>query len=424
LNSVDRLPPNDSSIEQAVIGCCLLSPRECLSECIEKLKSDSFYDLRHQTVFDVMVRMSERMEPIDVMTVQKILNDMNLLEQIGGIAYLSWLQDSVPSVANLPYYLEKIIEKHLLRRMISTCTETVGKVYDNQGDAARLLDEFERDALSIRPQKIDDTGIKTLLGEAAGMIEQKCLSTGAITGLSTGLHDLDRLTDGMHKAEMIIVAALPSRGKTALAVNMAVFNALQGIPVAIFSAEMRPVQLVVRSICSESRVNFKTIDARDVPKMTVTMGRLSKAPLFIERASGFSISQLRAAARRLKQKHGIQMIVVDYIQLLSGTGDNKEQEVSSISKGLKALAMELEVPVVALSQINDKGETKYARALSEDTDSLWKLDNDGEWQTHVQPVKLNVEKSRDGETGTVNLTLMKEYTRFESAARVSDEDVP
>lgn len=242
---------------------------------------------------------------------------------------------------------------------------------------------------------------------AIDRIEQKCLSNGAITGLTTGLVDLDKLTDGLHAGEMIVLAALPSRGKTALAVNIAVLNALRGVPVAILSAEMQPVQLVVRSICSESRTNFQRIQTGDIPKMTAAASAINKSPLYIEQASGFTIGQVQAIGRRLKQKHDIKLMVIDYQQRLTGTGDNTEQRTASISKGVKDLCMELRIPIILLSQVNEAGQTKHARATAEDTDSLWKLDNEGEWQPLIQPVKLNVEKCRDGQTGSVFLTFFQ-----------------
>ncbi|MDE2097622.1 MAG: replicative DNA helicase [Patescibacteria group bacterium] len=421
----DRLPPHSLEAEQGALGCVLLSPNECLCELMEKnITPESFFDLRHREIYSECVEMSKSGVPIDVITIQQRLKDRKKLEQIGGISYLSQLQDSVPSAANLSYYLDIVLEKYLLRKMVQSCIEAVSKIYDYEGKVDGLIDEIETKILAVKPAQKEDVGIKQLVQEAIGKIEQKCLSDGSITGLSTGLVDLDRLTDGIHRSEMIVLAALPSRGKTALAVNIAVLNALKGIPVAIISAEMRPVQLVVRSICSESRTNFHRISLADVPRMTVAASAISKAPLFIEQASGFTIGQVRAVGRRLKQKHDIQLMVIDYQQRLTGTGDNTEQRTASISKGVKDLCMELNIPTILLSQVNEAGQTKHARATTEDCDSLWKLENDSEWQPLVQPVKLNVEKCRDGQTGTVHLTFLKDITRFENQSKVDDNDYP
>lgn len=414
---LDRLPPHATESEMAIIGACITTPVESIPEAQATIKkSDFFYDLRCRLLWDLICEMDS--SRVDAISVFQKLCDNKTADQIGGIPFLSECQDKSPSSHMMPSWLEIVAEKYLLRRMIKVSSALNSKIYEFEGNPLELLDHVESEILSIRPQQIEDGSIKNLVHCAIDKMEQKCISSGAITGLSTGLPDLDRLTDGMHKGEMITLCALPSRGKTALAVNIAVLNALKGIPVAIFSAEMMPVQLVVRSICSESRVNFKNITAHDVPKMTPAAHRIAKAPLHIVKASGYTIGQVKAVARRLKQKHDIQLIVVDYLQRLSATGQNKEQEQAAISGGIKSLCLELEVPIIALSQVNDKGEAKYARATSEDTDSLWKLENDGEWQHDIQPIFLNVEKCRDGETGAVPLKFLKTITRFESAAKI------
>ncbi len=409
---MDKLPPHDSNAEMCVIGSCIISPKDCLPEAQEKISTPQFfYDERCKEAWILLC--SKQLHEIDIISLSSEINHQFLLE----------CQDLVPSSANLSVWIEIISEKYLLRRIIQVSTNLISIAYESP-NANELLDAAEHDILAIRPNQKESNDIKSLVHQAIDKIEHKCLSGDSITGLSTGISDLDKQTDGLHGGEMIVIAALPSRGKTGLAVNIAVHNALKGCPVAIFSAEMRPVQLVVRSICSESRVNFKKISQEDVPKMTVAASRLSTAPLFIEQASGFSIGQIRAIARRLHQKHGIKLIVIDYQQRLTGTGDNQEQRVASISNGVKDLAMELNVPVILLSQVNKDGETKHAKATTEDADSLWKIENDGEWEHEVQPVNLNVEKSRDGETGQVKLTFLKTITRFEQAAKFSNDDIP
>ena len=220
------------------------------------------------------------------------------------------------------------------------------------------------------------------------------------------------------------MAGYPSTGKTAVSVGMAVFNAIRNTPCAVFSAEMRPVQLVVRAICSESRVNFYRVSEENVPTMRVAASKLSSAPLYIEQANRLSMGQVLAIARRLKQKHGIALAVIDYIQLLTGIGDNREQEIADIAKGCKAMAMELDIPVLALSQLTDDGKLRESRAIGQIADSVFKLENIGEWQPSVQPIKLIVEKCRDGATGFVELAFLKEFTRFENATKVEQKDLP
>ena len=206
--------------------------------------------------------------------------------------------------------------------------------------------------------------------------------------------------------------------------NIAVHNALRGTPSGILSAEMRPVQLVIRSLCAETRVNFRELGEKSIEKIIPVMARFSKSPIFIEKANGFTIGQVQAAARRMKQKHKIELLVVDYIQLISGIGDNREQQIASVGRGLKGIAAELEIPVIALSQLNDDGRLRESRAIGMDADSVWILANDGDWQPKIQPITLKVEKCRDGETGKVKLVFFKENTRFENESKVSEADIP
>jgi replicative DNA helicase len=455
---LDRLPPHSPEAEQGVLGCALLSPNECLGECIEKLKDNGqevFYDLRHQTIYETLAAMFNTREAIDVITVQQRLKDKQLLDQVGGIAYLSQLQDAVPSAANLSYYLDIVKEKFLLRKMIQTCTEVVGRVYDYEGDVDALMDEVERDVLRISESRAqsDSLTTKELVGKAIGTIENFFSRKGALTGLGTGYADLDRMTDGLHGSEMVVIAARPSMGKTSLAMNIVENVVLeQKLPAAVFSLEMSAEALVMRMMCSIARVNLRSIregfmSEADFPKLTNAAGRLANSKLFIDDSAGLSILQLRARARRLHQMHGVKLFVVDYLQLLHSTArrsqENRQQEISDISSGLKALAKELKVPVLVLSQLNRELERDKSRkprlsdlresgAIEQDADLVGLLykpsageDDDGNMEeADGMPVNLLIAKQRNGPTGDVNLTFLKSYTRFESAAKVSDEDVP
>ena len=456
---LDRLPPHSPEAEMGVLGCALLSPNECLGECIEKLKdsgAEFFYDLRHQTIYEMLAEMFNTRQAIDVITVQQKLKDKQLLEQIGGIAYLSQLQDSVPSAANLSYYLEIVREKFLLRKMIQTCTEVVGRVYDYEGEVDALMDEVERDVLRISESRAQDSvaTTKDLVTKAIGTIENFFSRKGTLTGLATGYADLDRMTDGLHGQEMIVIAARPSMGKTSLAMNIVEHVVLElKLPVAVFSLEMGAEALILRMMCSIARVNLRSIregfmSESDFPKLTSAAGKLANSKLFIDDSAGLSILQLRARARRLHQQHGIKLFVVDYLQLLHSTArrsqENRQQEISDISSGLKALAKELKVPVLVLSQLNREMERDKNRkprlsdlresgAIEQDADLVGLLykpnagdDEDGAAAEEADglPVNLLIAKQRNGPTGDINLTFLKNYTRFESAAKVSDEDVP
>jgi replicative DNA helicase len=457
-STVDRLPPHSPEAEQGVLGCVLLAPNECMGECIEALKvgAEVFYDLRHQTIFSTVAEMYDQRVAIDVITLQQNLKDKQLLEQVGGIAYLSSLPDVVPSAANLSYYLEIVKEKYLLRKMIHTCTDVVSRVYDFEGEIDSLMDEVERDILRISEARVEGTSsnIKELVKRAINQIEDFHQRQGMLTGVGTGFTDLDKMTSGFHPGEMIVIAARPSMGKTSLAMNIAEHVALeQKLPVGVFSLEMTSESLVLRMLCSRSRVNLRNIRdgflaERDFPKLTGAAGKLANAPLFIDDSSGLSILQLRAKARRMAQQYGIKLFVIDYLQLLHSTArraENRQQEIADISNGVKSLAKELNVPVIVLSQLNrelEKDKNRKPRmsdlresgSIEQDADLVGLLykpssgdDEDSGAAAEEQdsvPVNLLIAKQRNGPTGDVHLTFMKSYTRFENAAKISDDDVP
>jgi len=332
----------------------------------------------------------------------------------------------------------------------------VGRVYDFQGEVDSLLDEVERDILRISESRVQGqtTTIKDLVKKAINTIEDFHQRQGMLTGVGTGFPDLDKMTSGLHGGEMVIIAARPSMGKTSLAMNIAEHAAIeQRLPVGVFSLEMTSESLVLRMLCSRSRVNLRSIREgflaeRDFPKLTGAAGKLANAPLFIDDSSGLSILQLRAKARRMFQQFGIKLFVIDYLQLLNSTSrraENRQQEIADISSGIKALAKELDVPVIVLSQLNrelerDKNrkprlsDLRESGSIEQDADLvclLYKPSSGDEEEPaaapagddEAQPVNLLIAKQRNGPTGDVNLTFLKSFTRFESAAKVSDEDV-
>lgn len=398
---------------------------DCVGKCVEAIGSDleTFYDLRHRTIYETIVKMADERVPLDLITIHQRLKDSGLLDQVGGIHYLNDLQNATGSSAALPHYLDTILEKRTLRKVIETCTEHLEKVYNHACTTDEFLDEFEKSALAIRTCKKQSSDIKSLTLEAIADLEAR-MKTDTILGVSTELADVDSKTDGLHGGEVIVIAGYPSTGKTAFAANIAFDASLRGIQSAFFSAEMSPSKIVSRAMFSHARVNRRFITENDCPKLTHSAGKISHAPIVIEQASGMSISQIAAVCRRIHQKQGLKIVVIDYIQLISGSGDNREQEIASVSRGLKSIAMELNCCVIALSQLNDDGKLRESRAIGQDADNVWKLMNDGEWEPKVQPIKLMIEKSRDGETGVVNLIFMKEWTRFVTASKVRDEDVP
>ena len=468
-----RVPPHSVDAEQAVLGCILINPNESLGLCLEKLRTPQtldtdgksrvpsdethfFYDLKHQLIFELLVEMCEAKEAVDILTLANRLRDRGQLDTIGGPAYLASLEDSVPSAANLTYYLDIVWEKYLLRKMLKVCTGMLQDAYSHEGDVEQLLDEAETRIHRINDERVGErqADMKTLVNKAIEEVEAQHLRKGEISGIPTGFHDLDKLTDGLQAGEMIVVAARPSMGKTSLAMNIVEHVAMTAKkPVGVFSLEMTSKQLVTRMLFSQARMNLRTardgfLISSDFPKMTAAAGRLAKAPLYIDDTAGLSILQLRAKARRMKHQHDVQLIVVDYLQLLNSTSrrarDNRQQEITEISGGIKTLAKELRLPVIILSQLNREMERDKSRkprlsdlresgAIEQDADIVGLLykpasgeDEEGGLvdPSEGEPVNLLIAKQRNGPTGDVHLTFFKDYTRFENAARISPEDVP
>lgn len=452
---VDRLPPHAPEAEQGVLGCCLVAPGECLPLAITRFRGseDPFYDLRHQTIFAHLMQMAEKSGVIDLITLQQRLKDFDLLDEVGGIPYLGALQDCISSPANLPNYLEIVVEKFLLRKMIRTCMDFVTNVYDHEGDVTELIDRFESEAMAIRADTVRTEAVpmKELVGPTIQTIENFFNRQGVLGGISTGFADLDRMTDGLQPGEVYVLAARPSLGKTSLLLN--IFEHISGelqLPCVIFSLEMTKESLALRMITSRARVNLRNIREgfmaeTDFPKLTSAAGKLMKCPLYIDDSPSLSITEVRARARRYVQLYGIKVVGIDYLQLASSITkrgrDNRQQEIAEISGGAKALAKELRVPVILLSQLNREIEREKHRkpklsdlresgAIEQDADLVGLLykpsrqdDDDATEEPDGVPVNLFIAKQRNGPIGEVNLTFLKPYTRFESAAKVSDEDV-
>lgn len=456
LSRLDRLPPHSIEAEQGVLACVLLSPNESIGLCLESLRSgkETFYDLRHQMLYEHLVAMYDGNLPVDLITVPQRLKDAGQLEAVGGLSYLSGLMDAAPSAANLTYYLEIVREKHVLRRVLQTCTAAVARVQEHEGGVDELLDEIERDVLKISQDREDKKlrGVKDLVREAIDLIQKFHSRAGQLTGIGTGFGDLDKMTSGFHEGEMIVIAARPSMGKTSLAMNIAESVIIdQGLPVAVFSLEMTAESLILRMLCSLARVNGRNIrdgflSQADFQKLTAAASKLSRAPLHIDDTAGLSILQLRARARRMWQQHQIKLIVIDYLQLLHSTSrkaqDNRQQEIADISSGVKALAKELKLPVIVLSQLNrefEKDKNRKPRlsdlresgAIEQDADVVGLLykpaseDEDApapesEAQEAVA-VNLLIAKQRNGPTGDVRLSFLKGITRFEAAAKIGED---
>ena len=455
LPDIHRLLPQSPEAEQGVLSSFLLSSREVGSMCAEKqIKSGHFHIPAHGEVYGVLLELWDKGTPIDFITITQHLRDRNKLDSVGGAAFVSSLFTFLPTAANADYYLGILQEKHVLREIIRVCTEYAARSYDEQDEVPMLLDKVEQEIFEIAKDRFKDktSSMKDMVMRAISDIQLLYERRGKITGLETGFKAFDQMTDGLHGAEMIVIAARPSMGKTALAMNIAEHIALVvGQPVAFFSLEMSSQQLVQRVLCSIARVNLGNIrngflSERDFPAITAAAAKLHNAKIFIDDSSGLSILELRAKARRMKAEHNIAAIFIDYLQLLRSTSkrgqDNRQLEISEISNGLKALSKELNIPVVVLAQLNRNpesrtGESKGRPRLSDlresgsieqDADLValhvreeYYAESDDDKEAAKGKATLIIAKQRNGPVGDVPLTFLKEFTRFEDRA---DEPEP
>jgi len=451
---IHRSPPHSLEAEQGVLGSMLISPRETISECVEKINEEYFYVPAHQTIYNLLVDLWNAGQAIDLITFTQVLRDRNLLQSVGGAAFVTSLFTFVPTAANVQYYLDIVRDKYILREIITAATESVRRAYEEQDEVNNLLDEVEQRIFAVGEDRFkgEMLSMKEQVMSTLESIEKLFENKGAITGVSTGFRDLDKLTSGLHSSEMSVIAARPSMGKTALAMNIAEHAAIEvKLPVAIFSLEMSAQQLVQRMLCSRARVNLaKTRDGflaeADFPKLTHAASKLAEAKIFIDDTAGLTILELRAKARRLKAQHDVRLIIVDYLQLLRSTSrraqDNRQLEISEISAGLKGLAKELKIPIIVVAQLNrnpeirtgsGKGVPRLADlresgSIEQDADLVGLLvreeyyaDSDEERTELEGKAELIIAKQRNGPIGQVKLTFLKEFTRFEDRAEDAAE---
>src|SRR5881396_2968700 len=444
---IHRTPPHSVEAEQGVLGSMLISPRETIAECVEKINEEYFYVPAHRTIYDILVELWNAGQAIDLITFTQLLRDRNLLDSVGGAALVTNLFTFVPTAANVQYYLEIVRDKYILRQIISAATESVRRAYEEQDEVDSLLDEVE--------QKIFDVGEDRFKGQMLSMkdhamqaietIEKLYERKGSITGISTGFVEFDRMTSGLHPSEMIVIAARPSMGKTALAMNIAEYVAInEKLPVGVFSLEMSSQQLVQRLLCSRARVNLQRVrdgflGERDFPSLTAAASKLAEAKIFIDDSASLSILELRAKARRLKAQQDIQLVLIDYLQLVRSPSkrakENRQLEISEISAGLKALAKELNIPVIVVAQLNRQPEQRTggkprlsdlreSGSIEQDADlvgllvrpELYEEDEEARVEKAGE-AELIIAKQRNGPVGEIPLTFLKEYTRFETRAR-------
>jgi replicative DNA helicase len=437
--TLDKIPPQNLEAEQSVLGSILVDNSALISALELHIRHDDFYKESHRKIFNAMTELFEKNEPIDIITITEHLKRKNDLEAVGGPQYFTSLVTMVPTSANIKFHSRIVREKAMLRSLLRSVTDIASNVYGNELDTEELIDYAEKSIFDISDKrtKVSFVKLKDLIKDSFMMIEQLYDRKEAITGVPTGFKDLDELTTGFQKGDLIIVGGRPGMGKTAFSLNIAQHVGLHlKEPVAIFSLEMAKEQLALRMLCSEAMVDSHKvrkgfIKKEDWHKLTNSAGNLAESPIFIDDSSSMSVLEMRAKTRRLKAEHGLSLVIVDYLQLMRGRGkfERREQEISEISRSLKALAKELRIPVVALSQLNRSVETRgglkkptladlrESGAIEQDADViifLYRDDlSDQDYQDNAGRAIVDVAKQRNGPTDTIKLTFLANCTRFE-----------
>jgi replicative DNA helicase len=435
--SSHKLPPQNVEAEQSILGGILIE-NEALHKVMEILTVDDFYRDAHQMIFNAMLDLLERGEPADLITLMNELRKLNQLDSIGGASYLASLTDSVPTAANIEYYAKIVKEKAILRKLIQTSTEIITKSYEDREDVEELLDEAEQSIFEISENRVKPSfyPIKKIVKDSFEIFQRLYEKKELVTGIPSGFKELDRMTAGFQPSDLIIVAGRPSMGKTAFCVNLAQYAAIENkIPIAIFSLEMSKEQLVIRMFCSEAHVEGNRLrtgflNESDWPKLTIAAGNLSEAPIFIDDSPALSVLELRAKARRLKGEHGLGMLIVDYLQLMRGRMkvESRQQEISEISRSLKALAKELNIPVIAVSQLSRKTEERTGNrpqlsdlresgAIEQDADLILFLYRDEVYNRDPDnpnrgKAEIIIGKQRNGPIGKIDLAFWDKFTTF------------
>ncbi|WP_418791208.1 replicative DNA helicase [Phosphitispora sp. TUW77] len=433
---LEKIPPQNLDAEQSVLGSMLID-KDAVVKAIQILTAEDFYRDANGHIFEAAVNLFNRNEAVDLITLSEELKQSGLLDQVGGVSYVAGLANLVPTAANVEYYARIVFGKSLLRRLISVSTRITQMGYEGEEDIEVLLDKAEQMIFELAQRKSHSgfTHLKNIIMETFERIEVLHQNKGGITGVPSGFADIDRLTSGFQPSDLIIVAARPSMGKTALCLNIAQYAALRKeLPVAVFSLEMAKEQLVTRMLCAEAMVDQQKVRTgqltdKDWQQLTRAAGPMSRAPLFIDDTPGITAMEMRAKCRRLKAEHGLSLIVIDYLQLMQGRKriENRQQEISEISRALKMLAREIQAPVIALSQLSraveqrqDKrpmmSDLRESGSLEQDADIVMFIYRDEYYHPDESDKKGQAEiiiaKQRNGPVGSADLGFMKEYTKF------------
>ena len=436
-----KIPPHDIEAEQAILGS-MLTDKDAVIAAIEVLKEDSFYREDNKLIFGAITNLYSRNEPIDIITVKAELVELGQLDRVGGLEYLVELPERVPTTANVERYIKIVDEKAMLRKLITTSNELIALGFDESENVDNIMDMAEKKVFDLASKKNTKgyTVMKDILVESFAELERLYNQKGAVTGISTGFIDLDEKTAGLHNSDLIIVAARPAMGKSAFAINLATNAAVQSnVPVVIFNLEMSKEQIGNRILCSEALVDSNKIrtgqiEDEDWMKLAQTLGKISDAPIYIDYTPGISIMEIRAKCRKLKLEKNIGLIVIDYLQLITASGkknSSREQEISEISRSLKILAKELNVPVIALSQLSrgaekrdDKrpmlSDLRESGAIEQDADIVMFLYRDDYYNEDTEKknvAEVILAKHRGGSTGTVELAWLPSYTKFANLSK-------
>ncbi|HWC76529.1 MAG TPA: replicative DNA helicase [Blastocatellia bacterium] len=436
---LERGLPSNADAERSILGAILLDNSVC-NQAIEMIRREDLFLDSHRRIFDKMVALTERGMPIDLITLTDELRRASEFEQIGGATYIASLIDGVPRTDTIEHYAKIVKQKAMLRRLISACGQITAAAFEEEDEADVIIDHAEQMIFQIAEDRVR-LGFQ-YIGDVAQrrleQIEQMAGRPEMITGVPTGFTDFDQLTSGLQRQDLIVIAARPSMGKTALALNMAQYAAKSGNTVGIFSLEMSAEQLVSRLLCSEARVDAHRLrtgylNREEWAKLADALRRLTETRIYIDDTAGSGVLEMRAKCRRLKAEHGLDLLIVDYLQLMSGRGriESRQQEVSQISRDLKALAKELNIPVIALSQLSRAPETRSEHkpqlsdlresgAIEQDADVVCFIFREEVYNSTDEnrgTAELIVGKQRNGPTGVVQLAFLKEFTRFENMWR-------
>ncbi len=440
-----RNPPQNISAEQAALGSMLLQEGAILHS-VDILKPEDFYRKSHQIIFRCIIDLFEKSRGVDLVTLTEELNKRNLLEEVGGVTYLTNLINSVPTAANIEYYVKIIEEKAILRNLINNATKIISMGYEEKEDGKVLLDKAEHLVFEVSQRNLGQSfvPIKEILQDSFEKIEDLYHREEFITGVPSGFDEFDDITTGFQPSEFIVIAGRPAMGKTAFCMNIAQFASIsKNIPVAIFSLEMSKSQLVQRMLCSEARVDAHILRKgrlaeSDWPTLSMAAGRLASAPIFIDDSSGITCLEIKAKTRRLKTQFNLGLVIIDYLQLIQSAGriENRQQEITEISRSLKGLARELNVPIIAVSQLSRAVEQRIERrprlsdlresgAIEQDADLVVFIYREDYYKPKTEKkgvAEVIISKQRNGPTGKVELTFVKEYAKFENLARIAEEE--